>query len=67
MKDRDESDILKVAEAAKLLRIGRNQLYDAIARGEVPHFRVGKNIRLSRVALMRCLESCGQQVAKKGH
>ncbi len=67
MKDDDETDVLTVAEAAKFLRIGRNQLYDAIGRGEVPHFRLGKSIRLSRAALMRCLGACGQQVAKKGH
>ena len=58
-------EILTVPEAARLLRIGRNALYDAIGRGEVPHLRVGKQIRLSRQAVMRALCSCGPQVAKK--
>jgi excisionase family DNA binding protein len=61
-----EDDVLTVEEAAKLLRVGRNALYDAIGRGEVPHLRVGKLIRLSRAAVMRSLTSCGQQLAKKG-
>lgn len=62
----DGADVLTVSEAAKLLRIGRNALYDAIGRNEVPHRRIGKNIRLSRNALMRWLEQWSLQVAKKG-
>jgi excisionase family DNA binding protein len=49
-------DVLTVDEAARLLRIGRNQLYEAIGRGEIPHRRVGRSIRLSRSALLRWLE-----------
>lgn len=53
-------DVLTVEEAASFLRIGRNALYDAIGRGEVPHRRIGKTIRLSRGALVRWLgRSCG--------
>jgi len=55
-----DDDVLTVVEAAKFLRIGRNQLYDAIGRGEVPHLRIGRTIRVLRSALKRCLErSCG--------
>lgn len=55
-----ESDVMTVEEGAALLRIGRNALYDAIGRGEVPHRRIGRTIRLSRAALVRWLEgSCG--------
>ncbi len=56
---------MTVPEAAKLLRIGRNALYDAIGRGEVPHRRIGKQIRLSRAALMRWLSSWSSQVAEE--
>lgn len=53
-------DVMTVEEGAVFLRIGRNALYDAIGRGEVPHRRIGKAIRLSRAALVRWLEgSCG--------
>jgi excisionase family DNA binding protein len=62
----DDDDVIKVAEAAKLLKVGRNALYDAIKRSEIPHLRVGKHIRLSRQAVMRALGSCGPQGAKKG-
>jgi len=57
---RSEPEVLTVNEAAAFLRIGRNQLYDAIGRGDVPHQRIGKSIRLHRSALVRwLLGSCG--------
>lgn len=49
------TDVLDVPGAARLLGIGRNALYDAIGRGEVPHRRIGKSIRLSRAALLAWL------------
>lgn len=53
-------DVITVAQAAKFLRIGRNAVYDAIGRGEIPHRRIGRAIRLSRAALVRWLSgSCG--------
>ena len=53
-------DVMNVPEAARFLRIGRNQLYDAIGRGLIPHLRIGRTIRLSRSALVRSLSSsCG--------
>lgn len=52
----DVDDVLTVEQAARLLRIGRNQLYDAIGRGEVPHRRIGRSIRLARSVLLRWLE-----------
>jgi len=51
----NDDDVLTVAEAADFLRIGRNQLYDAIGRGEIPHVRIGRTIRLSRRVLARVL------------
>ena len=53
----DGDDVLTVTEAARLMRIGRNQLYAAINRNEIPHRRVGRSIRLSRAALLRWLEA----------
>jgi excisionase family DNA binding protein len=52
----DDDEVLDVIEAAELLHVGRNQLYEAIGRGEVPHRRIGKTIRLSRSVLLRWLE-----------
>jgi excisionase family DNA binding protein len=62
-----EDNVLTVDEAARFLRIGRNQLYVAIGAGKVPHRRIGRTIRLSRDALVRWLNgSCGVALTK-GH
>jgi excisionase family DNA binding protein len=48
--------VLTVEEAAKVLRIGRTAMYDAVRAGEVPGvIRVGRSIRISRHALERML------------
>jgi excisionase family DNA binding protein len=56
-REEEQPDVMTTAEAARFLRIGRNQLYDEIGRGRVPHQRIGRTIRLSRAALLRWLEA----------
>lgn len=51
----NDNDVLDVREASKLLRIGRNAIYDACARGQMPHKRIGNRIRFSKAALLRWL------------
>ena len=40
----DEPVALTVPATARMLRVGRNTLYDAVKRGEVPHIRIGRRI-----------------------
>ncbi len=53
----------KVEEAAKLLRIGRNKAYEAVACGEIPSVRIGKRILVPRIALERMLEGTAKAIA----
>ncbi len=48
--------VLTISETAKILRIGKNQAYEAVRRGEIPHVRIGKRILIPRAALQRKLE-----------
>jgi excisionase family DNA binding protein len=51
-------------EAAKLLRIGRNQGYDEAAKsGELPTIKIGKRILVPRAALERMLKIGGPKIA----
>jgi excisionase family DNA binding protein len=53
-----------VEEAAKLLRIGRNQGYDEAAKsGELPTIKIGKRILVPRAALERMLKIGGPKIA----
>ncbi len=58
--DAPDSDVMTVEESAAYLRIGRNALYDAIGRNDIPHRRIGKSIRLSRIALRRWLDAAAE-------
>ena len=47
--------LLKVHEAARVLRVSRNFVYDAVADGSVPSVRIGRRIRIPRQALVELL------------
>lgn len=50
-----DTDVLDVPGAMALLMMGRNAVYDACARGQLPHRRIGKLVRFSRAALVEWL------------
>jgi excisionase family DNA binding protein len=48
-------EVLTVREAAKLLRVGRNQLYQAVERGQLRAVRIGRSIRIPKQTLLDLL------------
>ena len=48
-------EVLTVSEAAAILRVGRNQLYQAVTRGELGAVRIGRSIRIPKTALLDLL------------
>ena len=48
--------LLKVAEAAAELQIGRTLLYDLINRGEIQVVRLGRAVRIPRDELDKLIE-----------
>lgn len=50
---------LSVAEAARLLGIGRGTAYEAVHRGEIPSLRVGRRILVPRATVERLLADAG--------
>ena len=63
--DPGSDEVLDVEGATRLLRIGRNTIYELVGRNEIPHRRLGKQIRFSRAAIMRWLGSWSSQGAKE--
>ncbi|MEN6370911.1 MAG: helix-turn-helix domain-containing protein [Armatimonadota bacterium] len=45
-----------VPEAAKVIGIGENSLYDAIREKRIPHLRFGRKIVIPKAALQHFLE-----------
>jgi excisionase family DNA binding protein len=50
---------MTVPEAGRLLGLGRNASYEAVRRGEIPVIRLGKLLRVPRIAIDRMLEGVG--------
>lgn len=48
--------MLTVEETARVLRIGRNSAYEAVAGGSIPSIRIGRKIRVPRRALAAWIE-----------
>lgn len=48
-------EVLTVREAAAVLRVGRNQLYQAVAHGQLRAIRIGRSIRIPKQALLDLL------------
>lgn len=55
----DHPPILTVEQAAELLRCSTNTLYEACRRGEVPHLRIGRLIRIRYDQLMASFGGAG--------
>ena len=53
--------VLTVDEARRVLRIGRRQLYQAIARHDVPALKLGRSIRIPRSGLEAWLASSAER------
>jgi excisionase family DNA binding protein len=49
-------EVLTVREAAAILRVGRNQLYQAVARGQLRAIRIGRSIRIPTQTLLDLLD-----------
>jgi excisionase family DNA binding protein len=50
-------EVLTAREAAAILRVGRNQLYQAIGRGQLRAVRIGRSLRIPKQALLDLLGS----------
>jgi len=50
-----ETGTFTVIETAKYLGIGRNKMYELVGTGVVPYIKLGKQIRIPKVALEQWL------------
>jgi len=51
---------LNCIEAARLLGLSKNSVYQACLKGEIPHLKIGKRILIPRVQLDRMLNEAGK-------
>ena len=56
----------KITEAAQLLGVGRNQAYEAAARGEIPTIKIGKRLLVPKAAFDRMV-GCERRPGRRGN
>lgn len=56
MKLDEMSDVLNVAEVARVLRVSRDKVYAMVAADELPHKRLGGRIIFVKAKLQEWLE-----------
>jgi excisionase family DNA binding protein len=59
MKETDSRAVMTVPEAGEILGLGRNASYEAARRGDIPTIKLGKLLRVPKVAFDRMLERAG--------
>jgi excisionase family DNA binding protein len=52
---KDIDELLTVLEVARILRVSRNRAYELVRLGVVPAIRLGRQVRVPRSALERCV------------
>jgi excisionase family DNA binding protein len=57
MKKANGPTVFTVCEVARILRIGKISVYQAIARGEIPCIRIGRRILIPKNALEQMLSN----------
>ena len=56
------SEALTTNEAAKILHVKRSRVQELIRQGILPHFRLGRQIRIDRQHLQQFIERGGQRL-----
>jgi len=52
----DLPDVLSIAEVAEVMRLSRGAIYNAVRAGELPSFKIGRRIMVSKKVLQRKLQ-----------
>jgi excisionase family DNA binding protein len=55
----DKRLVYEVPEAGAMLGLTRNGSYEAAKRGDIPTIRIGKLIRVPKIAFHKLLENAG--------
>ena len=54
METKDQ--ILTVPEVARYLKISKSKIYYMVSKKQIPHIRIGRNVRVRETDLMRFLD-----------
>lgn len=59
-------DVLTVAEAAHLLRVGKGLVYEGVRRNDIPAIKIGRRLLIPKAALTRLLAEGSSRTTDEG-
>lgn len=57
-----EDPILTIPEVARYLKISKSKIYSLVSREEIPHLKIGRNVRILRKDLQAWMEKQTSQL-----
>jgi len=51
-------DVLTVGDLCEVLRIGRNNVYELLKKGEISHMKIRRKYIIPKIAVITYLNSC---------
>jgi excisionase family DNA binding protein len=63
---RSEDPILTIPEVARYLKMSKSKSYSLVAREEIPHLKIGRNVRIRRKDLQAWIEKQSDQLTFEG-
>ena len=62
---KDEAEVLTVTDVARLVKIGKNNSYDLIKKGDIPAIKLGRKIIVPKNSLIEFLLDEGNYMVLK--
>jgi excisionase family DNA binding protein len=58
-----EDPILTIPEVARYLKISKSKIYALVSKEEIPHLKIGRNVRIRRKDLQAWMEKQSNQLS----
>ena len=59
---RVEDPILTIPEVARYLKVSKSKVYDLVSKKEIPHLKIGRNVRIRQADLQVWVEKQSAQI-----
>ena len=58
-----EDTILTIPEVARYLKMSKSKIYDLVSKKEIPHIKIGRNVRIRQTDLQIWMEKQTNQLS----
>jgi excisionase family DNA binding protein len=61
-----DDPILTIPEVARYLKVSKSKVYELVSKKEIPHLKIGRNVRIRQIDLQVWVEKQSTQIAFGG-